>query len=162
MSRIAKFNDALFGGIESGIAVLLYGLTGAAFIQLAMRYLLKYSWAGIDELARLAFVWVVSIGGALAFRKKAHVGITFLSGKLSGRNKLYLELFVTLVLLAFMTIIAVAGIQMAQLGTMQLSEYLQISMAFFYLCIPVGAALSVLVFIEEITVLLPKMKERTE
>jgi TRAP-type C4-dicarboxylate transport system permease small subunit len=162
MSRIAKFNDALFSGIETGIAVLLYGLTGAAFIQLAMRYLLKYSWAGIDELTRLAFVWVVSIGGALAFRKKAHVGITFLSGKLSGRNKLYLELFVTIMLLAFMTLIVVAGIHMAQLGTMQLSEYLQISMAFFYLCIPVGAALSILVFIEEITALLPKMKERTE
>jgi len=162
MSRIAKFNDALFSRIETGISIFLYGLTAIAFIQLAMRYLLKYSSAGIDELTRLAFVWVISIGSALAFRKKAHVGITFLSRKLSGKNKLYLEFFVTLILLVFMVIIVVAGMQMTQLGMRQFSEYLQISMAFFYLCIPAGAALSILVFIEEITALLAKLKERTE
>jgi len=162
MSPISKFNEALFKRIETIISVLLYGLTAGAFLQLAMRYILRYSWAGIDELTRLAFVWVVSIGGALAFRKKAHVGIGFLSSKLSGKNKIYLEFFVSFILLIFMALIVAAGLQMTQLGIMQLSEYLQISMAFFYLCIPVGAALSILVFVEEINGLLLKQKEQVK
>ncbi|MDY0042845.1 MAG: TRAP transporter small permease [Desulforhabdus sp.] len=145
---LTRFINALFSKLETIISVLLYGLTAIAFLQLVSRYLLRFAPAGVDEFCRLAFVWVVSVGSALAFKKKAHMGITFLSNKLTGDRKDYLELAVYGILTVFMIAVLVAGIQMALMGLRQISTYLELSMGFFYACIPVGAALSILVFIE--------------
>jgi len=159
---ITRFNEALFKGLESIIAVMLYLLTAVVFFQLVIRYFLKFSYAGLDEVTRLAFVWVVSIGSALAFREKAHMGITFLANKLAGRKRIYLELLVYVILIGFMAVVIKAGVQMTQMGIRQFSEYLEWPMALFYACIPFGAALSILVFVEFIYVNLCKLKEVTE
>ncbi|MBA1336167.1 MAG: hypothetical protein HPY66_2126 [Firmicutes bacterium] len=159
---ITKFNEALFKGLENTIAILLYALTTVAFIQLMMRYFLKFSYAGLDEITRLAFVWVVSIGSALAFRKKAHMGITYLANKLSNNNRIYLEVLVNTLLIGFMVVVIKAGTQMTQMGIRQVSEYLEWSMALFYACIPFGAALSILVFVENLYNCLNKLKGVTE
>lgn len=153
-----RFINFLFSKLETIIAVVLYALTAVAFLQLAMRYILGFSYAGIDELCRLAFVWVVSIGSALAFRKKAHVGITYLANKLSGQNMLYLEMAVLSILTLFMAVVIVAGITMTKLGITQVSEYLEWSMALFYACIPFGAALSIIAFVEELYFVSRKIK----
>ena len=58
---ITRFNETFFKGLESIIAILLYSLTAVAFFQLVIRYFLKFSYAGLDEVTRLAFVWVVSM-----------------------------------------------------------------------------------------------------
>ncbi|MGI6702987.1 MAG: TRAP transporter small permease [Clostridia bacterium] len=159
---ITKFNESLFKVLENIIAVLLYALTAVAFFQLVMRYFLKFSYAGLDEVTRLAFVWVVSIGSSLAFRKKAHMGITYLANKLSDRNRIYLELLVYVFLIGFMVVVIKAGTQMTQMGIRQSSEYLEWSMALFYACIPSGAVLSILVFVEDIYNCLGKLREVTE
>lgn len=145
-----KINTILFKYLETIIAILLFVLTAVAFIQLVIRYSFRISYAGVDELRRLAFVWIASVGSALAFRKKAHMGITFLSQKLSNIKGLYLQMFVNIVLIIFMSVILIAGIQMAKMGTEQVSEYLKMSMVFFYTSIPAGAILSILVFIEDL------------
>lgn len=147
---LIKFNENLFKHLESLSAILLFILTGVAFIQLVLRYSFRISYAGVDELRRLAFVWIASVGSALAFRKKAHMGITYLANKMSNKNKLYLEIFVNIALIVFMSSVLKAGIHMAKMGNNQVSEYLQMSMIFFYLSIPFGAVLSILVFIEDL------------
>lgn len=159
---IAKFNESFFKGLENTIAVLLYALTAVAFFQLAMRYFLKFSYAGLDEITRLAFVWVVSIGSVLAFRKKAHMGITYLANKLSDRNRIHLEILVYVLLIIFMLIVIKAGIQMTNMGIRQFSEYLEWPMALFYACIPFGGAFSILVFVEDIFNCLCTLKEVTK
>jgi TRAP-type C4-dicarboxylate transport system permease small subunit len=159
---IKRFNETLFKVLENIITVLLYSLTAVAFFQLVIRYFLKFSYAGLDEITRLAFVWVVSIGSALAFREKAHMGITYLANKLAERNRIYLEVLVYVILIGFMAVVVKAGVQMTQMGIRQVSEYLEWPMALFYACIPFGAALSILVFVEDIYVNLCKLKEATE
>ncbi|NLZ90897.1 MAG: TRAP transporter small permease [Clostridiales bacterium] len=144
--------------MESIIAILLYSLTAVAFFQLVIRYFLKFSYAGLDEVTRLAFVWVVSIGSALAFREKAHMGITYLANKLAGKNRIYLEILVYVILTGFMAVVIKAGVQMTQMGIRQVSEYLEWPMALFYACIPFGAALSILVFVEYIYINLCELR----
>ncbi len=42
------------------------------------RYLLKYTFAGSDEIVCIAFAWMVFPGAAAAFRRKMHYGIDLL------------------------------------------------------------------------------------
>ena len=51
---------------------------------------------------------------------------------------------------------------MTKMGTMQYSEYLRISMAYFYACIPAGAIFSIIAFIEAILQSLDKIKNWKE
>jgi TRAP-type C4-dicarboxylate transport system permease small subunit len=151
---ISKVNEAVFKFVENVIVILLFGLTSVAFLQLTSRYLLRYSNAGIDELIRLAFVWVVATGSAITFRKKSHVGITFFANTLKGKKRILLDIIVNIILSALMITIIKAGIGMTQMGATQISTYLGISIAYFYSCIPTGAFLSLLVFVEELTKLI--------
>jgi len=145
-----KVFDAIFKVLENVAAVVLFVVTAVAFYQLVARYFFSSSNAGIDELTRLAFVWCASLGSALAFRAGAHLGVTALVNKLKDSRRVYYEIFLNLLLIAFMVLVVKAGIQMAQMGGRQFSEYLRMSMACFYSCIPVGAAFSIVVFIENI------------
>ncbi len=147
---ISRLNEVIFKFLENIIVVLLFGLTLIAFLQLMSRYLLHISSGGVDELIRLAFVWVISIGSAITFRRKAHVGITFFANRLKGKASILLQLLVNLILSALMIVIIKAGIDMTLMGVTQISEYIGISMAYFYSCIPSGAFLSLLVFLEEL------------
>lgn len=159
---MTKFNNTLFKWLEGFITILLYVLTAVAFFHLMSRFLLRWSNAGIDELTRLAFVWVVSIGSAMAFRSRSHVGITYLANKLSSKNRVYLELLVRVILICFMLAVIKAGIEMTTMGASQYSTYLELPMSFFYACIPFGAALSILVFIEDINIFRDNLKEVLE
>ncbi len=155
-----KALDRLFKVVENIAAVLLYVLTAVAFFQLISRYFFHKSNAGVDELVRLAFVWVVSFGSALAFRAKAHLGITALLNKLSADNRKYANIALDLILVAFFALVISAGIGMARMGAKQYSEYLRMSMAYFYACIPVGAAISILVFMEDIWRLMRELRDK--
>ncbi len=145
-----KTLDRFFKAIETISAVLLYVLTAVAFYQLLSRYLFSTANAGVDELVRLAFVWVVSFGSALAFRAKAHLGITALVDRIPEHGREYAGVLINLILTAFFVTVVAAGIGMARMGMKQYSEYLRLSMVYFYACIPVGAVICIIVFLEDI------------
>ena len=157
-----KFFDAIFKVVESVAAVVLAAVTAVAFYQIASRYIFLSSNAGIDELTRLAFVWCASLGSALAFRSKSHLGVTALVNKVKGKGHEGVEIGIYFVLIALFVLIGYAGITTTKMGTMQYSEYLRISMAYFYACIPVGALFSVIAFIEAILESLDKIKNWKE
>ncbi len=145
-----KVFDFIFKIVENVSAIVLFTVTAVAFCQLVSRYAFSTSNAGIDELTRLAFVWCASLGSALAFRAGSHLGVTALVGKLKGGSHTLYLIVLNLILITFMILVLKAGMQMTLMGSRQFSEYLRISMAYFYACIPTGAAFSILVFIENI------------
>lgn len=147
MQRIITW---VFRVVEDVSSVLLFVLTAVAFYQLVVRYLFAAANAGVDELIRLAFVWVASFGSALAFRAKAHLGVTALLNKMSGAYRKHAEILLNAILIVFMAVVAVAGVRMGMRGFKQYSEYLRMSMAYFYFCVPVGGVLAILVFVENI------------
>lgn len=153
-----KVFNAIFKIVEEVSAIVLAVVTVVAFYQIISRYIFQSSNAGIDELTRLAFVWCASLGSALAFRAGSHLGVTALVNKIKGKGREAAEIGINLILIALMVTVAYAGITMTKMGTMQYSEYLRISMAYFYACIPVGAIFSVLAFVEHILESISKMK----
>lgn len=145
-----KALDKFFRGLELLVAILVFALTAVAFIHLVSRYFFHKSSAGIDELTRLAFVWSVSIGIALAFRSKAHLGITALINKIPEENRSYAHIFINLALIVFFALILSAGITMSNMGAKQYSEYLRMSMFWFYASTPASAVLSIVALLEDV------------
>ena len=154
-----KVFNGVFKSMEEVAAIALYAITAMAFFQLVARYFFHSSNAGVDEVIRLIFVWIASMGSALAFRAGAHLGVTALANKIRGQGRTIFEIGVNIVLIAFMAVILYAGITMTKMGSRQFSEYLRMSMAYFYGCIPFGAVLSIAAFIAAIFQLLAGSKK---
>ena len=154
-----KVFDAIFKALELFCAIVLFVITAVCFYNIIARYIFGSSNAGLDELSRLAFCWSVCLGSALAFRAGAHLGVTALTKNFKGTTKKIYDILLNVVLTAFMGTVLVAGIQMAKMGMMQFSEYLRMSMVYFYASIPVGAVFSILSFIENIYHILTNHEE---
>ena len=154
-----KVFDAIFKALELFCAIVLFVITAVCFYNIIARYIFGSSNAGIDELSRLAFCWSVCLGSALAFRAGAHLGVTALTKNLKGTAKKIYEILLNVILTVFMGAVLVAGLQMAKMGTMQFSEYLRMSMVYFYASIPVGAVFSILTFIENVYHILTRSEE---
>ena len=154
-----KVFDAIFKALELVCAIVLFVITAVCFYNIIARYIFGSSNAGIDELSRLAFCWSVCLGSALAFRAGAHLGVTALVKNFKGGAKKTYDILLNVVLIVFMGAVLVAGLQMVKMGSMQYSEYLRMSMAYFYASIPVGAVFSILTFIENIYHVLTNSEE---
>lgn len=64
--------------IEWIIGTLLAVMVILVFANAAGRYLLGTGVAASEEIARLAFVWIIFLGGILAVRERSHVGVDML------------------------------------------------------------------------------------
>jgi len=68
--------------IEWSIGALLAVMVVLVFANAAGRYLLGAGVAASEEIARLAFVWIIFLGGILAVRERSHVGVDMLVKRL--------------------------------------------------------------------------------
>ncbi|WP_029350282.1 TRAP transporter small permease [Bosea sp. 117] len=68
--------------IEWLIGLLLALMVVLVFANAAGRYLLGAGVAASEEIARLAFVWIIFLGGILAVRERSHVGVDMLVKRL--------------------------------------------------------------------------------
>lgn len=75
--------DAYFALLRLAIAGLLAVMVVLVFGNVVLRYGFNSGITSSEELSRLAFVWLVFLGAALALREHAHIGIDTLIRVLS-------------------------------------------------------------------------------
>lgn len=63
---------------EIMLFIILSILVTLAFVNVITRYFIKYSLAFTEEIEVNFFVWMTMFGAALAFKKKAHLGVSFI------------------------------------------------------------------------------------
>ncbi|GGB01211.1 C4-dicarboxylate ABC transporter permease [Brucella endophytica] len=73
---------------EWTMAAMLAIMVVLVFGNAAGRYLLNTGLATSEEISRLAFVWLVFLGAAVAVRERAHVGVDMLLVRLPRAGKL--------------------------------------------------------------------------
>ena len=64
--------------LEYVLFVLLSGIVLLVLIQVCSRYVIQLPFVGIEELARLVFVWACLLGAALGTIRGRHIRIEFL------------------------------------------------------------------------------------
>lgn len=153
---ITKINDAIFMVVKYVLTYALLITTALAFIQIVSRYAIGFSYAELDELSLHMFAWLISMGVAFAFRAKAHLGITALTRHLNGRVKLIVETFIIVSMIIFLLTVFASGISFAKLGMLQETPALYLPLGYIYASLPFGAALCIIVFIEDLYLLLSR------
>ena len=125
-------------------ALLLAAAAAAAFYQVFTRFVLEQPSTWSEVLTRTLLIWMVYLGVAGAFRTGALVSVDVLHKLSRGRARRAIEALITLSSLTLLGIMLWYGAQMAYRVRFQNLAGLEISIAWAYAAIPVGAAFAML------------------
>ena len=130
-----------FGQIELAICVVLLAvITGLVFVASVMRFL-GHPLVWSVDMAQLLFIWVCFLGADKAMREKTHLGMEIPVKYLAYEHRLLLELALSVIVLAFLAVLAVNGYQLTLLNLERTFGDSTLSYAWVTAAVPVGCAL---------------------
>lgn len=132
--RFVQANRAL-------LIVLLTAMVVVTFVNVFLRYAGESSFLWGEEVGRHLMIWLAFIGGGLALRNGAHIGVDSLERSLSLCAARVVRAAIALILLVLFVALMVEGIDYAWRTRFQASAALQISMAWVYAGMPIGCLL---------------------
>ncbi|MDA0349706.1 MAG: TRAP transporter small permease [Verrucomicrobia bacterium] len=106
-----------------------------------MRYLFGDPPVWTNELAAIAFTWLVFLGASVAFRKKMHIGIDLLVNHLSRQVRWMVGLTAHFILLVFLGYMVVYGVIFSIESFAQPTSIMRLPNTCFYSAVPVSFAL---------------------
>ena len=106
MKQIGKIFGKLIDYLEEGLilAGLLF-MTVMNFANVISRYFLHKSISYTEEVVVIVFVWVTMLGISAGYKRNAHLGMSFITDKLSENGKkaaLMISAICSLILIYFM------------------------------------------------------------
>ena len=141
--------------LDNVLSVLMALIIFIMFVQVLFRYVFNQSLSWSEELARFIFVWLTFLGAAVCVKERIHIGVEFLTERLTGKMKIYFELFQTALMTLFNIILSVIGFCWVWevSGTLSPAMSLPLNIV-LYAALPVASLLSMVFgakqFIEEI------------
>jgi TRAP-type C4-dicarboxylate transport system permease small subunit len=129
------------GQIELAICVILLAvITGLVFVASVMRFF-GYPLVWSVDLAQLLFIWVCFLGADKAMREKTHLGMEIPVKYLPYKYHLWLELTCSVIILAFLAVLAVKGYELTVLNIERTFGDSTLSYGWVTAAVPVGCAL---------------------
>lgn len=123
--------------------VLLAGLAVLVFISALMRtFKHPLNWA--QDVALVAFAWLIFIGGDVAVRGSGLIGVDMVVSKLPKSVQKWLDVFYKCLIIAFLCILVFYGIRMVRQGWSRQIAALGISYGWVTLAVPVGSFLMII------------------
>jgi TRAP-type C4-dicarboxylate transport system permease small subunit len=110
-------------------------------IQVVGRYVFANPPDWTEELARMTFIYLTFVGGALAIVRNAHLRIDSLHSRLSPRSKTALDIALAMVGVIFLAVTVYYSIGLLSRLSHQPMTAVPISKAFMFAAVPVGCAL---------------------
>lgn len=111
------------------------------FGQVVMRYALQDVPPWTEEMARLIFTWIIFVGAAVAYRRKAHIVIDLVVSRISETSRRVVDTVILMAIAVFLGFALVQGIHSMWLARADLSPVMQMSMTLFLLPLPAGTAI---------------------
>ncbi|AKI97400.1 hypothetical protein IX53_05730 [Kosmotoga pacifica] len=145
------------------IALLVVALTLMVvfiFSQVFARFVLNKPLSWTEELSRHLMIWMVFLATAVGYRHGAHLFIDLLPSKLSKKGKMVLLIIFDSIIIYFLTIMFVYGLELVEKTSFQYSAALQYKMSYVYMSLPAGAIFMFIFSIEKILEHLGLLKER--
>lgn len=139
--RVAQGGLRILRRLVDLTLILLLGIMILAVLaQVAGRYVFNFSIGEATEIATFAQIWMVLLGAGYAMRERMHVSIETLVGMLPPLLARLMMLPVAGLCLWFLWVVFDGGMQLLEIGAIQTSAALQISMEIPYIALPVSAA----------------------
>ena len=140
-AQVARIADLIMTTV---ICLAVAGMALSVFTQVVARYLFHSPPFWTEELARYLLVWLTFIGAVAAHQAREHISVESFPDLFGGRCRAFLDLMISIVVVAVLVVILRAGIDVSKLGA-QRSPALGLSMRYIYGALPVGAALMIIV-----------------
>ena len=102
-----EFERRLTVALESVLATGMLGVLLTILVLVTMRYVFQSGLVGANELATVAFVYLSSIGAAVAVGRDEHIRVDLLASRLDARGRKALAVF-TLSLVGLLNLVLVA------------------------------------------------------
>lgn len=142
MKFIEKFEKFVSCACVSVMAVLV-------FANVTARFVFNSPLAVADEMSCYLFVLMSFMGTAIAARKKAHLGLTIVTDKLSPSAAKKVQVLMYIIAAIFCLLIVIFGMEMVisqhslgqETATMQWPEWI------YGLFVPIGAAFAMIAFL---------------
>jgi TRAP-type C4-dicarboxylate transport system permease small subunit len=132
-----------------GICVFLFAIMVVLGVMIVVfRFIIESSLTFPDEMIRFLFVWVIALGSAIGIRRNIHAAIGILVNALPSTLKRIVLLASTVFTMIFFWVLIQKGYNVTVLSGDQVSPSLEISMAWVYAAIPIGATFGLLYTIE--------------
>jgi len=127
---------------EKVVQVTLVGMvaimTVIIILQVFMRYFFLFSLSWSEEVARYLMIWVSFLGASLALKYGFHIGVEFVTNRISEKMRGWVNLMAKLGMLLFLIYFTIGGFRVSWAVRDQDSPALLFSMAYAYLSAPVG------------------------
>lgn len=150
MRGLHRLNDALEHAAFGAIIAMMAVMCVLTFSQAAGRYALRFSLPWSEELSRFLMVWISMLGGAVAARRRMHVGFSAVVDSLPAGLRRAVRTVAGVAALTVFGCMAWYGFKLSRFNMQQLSAALQWPMGIPYAAIPTGALLLVSFLLEEV------------
>ena len=129
------------GQIELAICVVLLAIiTGLVFVAAITRFF-GHPLVWSVDLAQLLFIWVCFLGADKAMREKTHLGMEVPVKYLPRRQRLWVELACSVIVLVLLAVLIVKGYELTLLNVERTFGDSTLSYAWVTAAVPVGCAL---------------------
>jgi TRAP-type transport system small permease protein len=129
------------------LALLLGVLTVSVFLQVLVRFVLKYPLPWTEEVSRLSFVYSIFVGATIAVREKTHINVDFVLVALPEMTARAVKWVGTALVAIFLGFVIWQGVVFVLATGIQMTPVLQLPFRHLYLVIPVSGALMLLYLI---------------
>jgi len=154
MRKIFKF---IAKNLEEIVLSLLFvNMCGFVLTQIVSRYVFRSPLLYTEEVSRYSYIWICFFGMAMATKLKNHIRIELVFIFIKGKAQAIINLVLNIVSLGLYVVIFFIGLDYTMINAVQLSPAMEISKAFIYVSLPLGALFS---FIRMLAILKHEIKE---
>lgn len=126
------------------VIAMMVVMAALVFVNVVCRYILNYSIIWAEEVSQYLMVWVAFLAAGLALREGRHVAIEMLQDRLPSRARRMTRHLIALLLIVFMGILIILGLQFVRFAWDQETPVLNIPLGIPYMAVPIGALLLVI------------------
>ena len=141
MAVLREWRRKCFAAMEAILFILVLSLLALIALQVFTRYVLQAALPWTEEVARMLLVWTVMVGAAIAMERKQHYAITVLSSGFRGVTRMAVLLVTNVLGLVFLVALVRYGSDYAAANVKTVYVSTQVSRAWIYLAMPLGAAI---------------------
>jgi TRAP-type C4-dicarboxylate transport system permease small subunit len=142
MRKIVKF---IAGNLEEIVLSLLFvNMCCFVLIQIVSRYVFRSPLLYTEEVSRYSYIWICFFGMAMATKLQNHIRIELVFIFVKGRAQAFINLALNVISLGLYVVIFIIGLKYTMTNVIQLSPAMEISKAYIYVSLPLGALFSVI------------------
>lgn len=145
MKSINALKNNLNRVLSAICAIMLAFMTLVATYQVFARYILKNPSTMSEDILSYSFVWTSLLATALVFGERDHMNLTFFIDKTNPLIRLCLSIFSeVLIMIIAIVVFIFGGKGFMNVGSMQISPTLGITMNLVYMILPISGILTII------------------